>query len=582
MDNPRKKYYKITEKTGSDDIYAILDEIDSDLDEELDNEMNDSDTEFVVEEDIDLRPEAATGVSNILTPNANIHKVSPADNNEFRTRSEKETTEWKWTRIIKPSKKIECKLQQDVLLHFNSNPTPFDVFEKTVDLNKLISHILSQTNLYATQKGRNFVTNDAEMKAFLGMNSIMSINKLPTIEHYWSTDRFIGNQALRDVMTKSRFKQILQNIHFSNNDTADKVDKGNKVRPLINHFNEAFQSAMSNSSIQSIDEHMIKFKGRSSMKQYIKSKPIKWGFKFWFRCDSKTGYLYDMNMYLGRKESTEYNLGESVVLNLASALDDSYCTLVFDNFFASPNLVQTLFDKKIYSIGTVRSNRKNMPKFSPDKSFQRGDSEFKTCKNVICVKWMDNRAVTMIGSNVGDSNQISSVLRRQKGASTKSAVPCPILVKHYNHGMGGVDLCDQYTAAYRLDRRSKFRFYLRIFFDLLDVAMVNSFVVYDKLHPNELSFLDFKLIVSQRLIGSFTTRIRAFPCARPTKRRAVQLVSNESQSHFPEYQETRRRCVYCSVGGIENRTFVMCLTCNMPLCLQKERNCFLFHHQQRL
>ena len=95
MDNPIKKYYKITEKTGSDDIYAILDEIDSDLDEELDNEMNDSDTEFVVEEDIDLRPEAATGVSNILTPNANIHKVSPADNNEFRTCSEKETTEWK-------------------------------------------------------------------------------------------------------------------------------------------------------------------------------------------------------------------------------------------------------------------------------------------------------------------------------------------------------------------------------------------------------------------------------------------------------------------------------------------------------
>ena len=81
-------------------------------------------------------------------------------------------------------------------------------------------------------------------------------------------------------MTKSRFKQILQNIHFSNNDTADKVDKGSKVRPLINHFNEAFQSAMSNPSIQSIDEHMIKFKGRSSMKQYIKSKPIKWEFKF--------------------------------------------------------------------------------------------------------------------------------------------------------------------------------------------------------------------------------------------------------------------------------------------------------------
>ena len=458
MDNHRKKYYNISEKTGSDKIYALLDEVDSDLDDDLDNELNDSDTEFVVEEDVDLRHEATSNVSNILTPTANIHKASSSDKSTVCSASKKETPEWKWSRTIKPSKKKECKLQQNVLLQFDGNPTPFDVYEKTLDLNKLLSDIVSQTNLYATQKGRNFVTNLAEMKAFLEMNSIMSINKLPTMEHYWSTDRFIGNQALRDVMTKSRFKEILQNVHFSNNDTADKVDKGNKVRPLINHFNEAFQTAMSNSSIQSIDEHMIKLKGRSSMKQYIKSKPIKWGFKFWFRCDSRTGYLYDMDMYLGRKESTEYNLGESVVLHLASGLDNSYCTLVFDNFFASPNLVQTLFDKNIYSMGTVRSNRKNMPKFSPDKSFTRGESEFKTSKNVVCVKWMDNRAVTMIGSNVGDSDHISSVLRRQKGASTKSPVSCPILVKHYNHGMGGVDLCDQYTAAYHLDRRSKFRF----------------------------------------------------------------------------------------------------------------------------
>ena len=32
---------------------------------------------------------------------------------------------------------------------------------------------------------------------------------------------------------------------------------------------------VSNDSEQSIDEHMVKFKGRSGMKQYIKSKPIK-------------------------------------------------------------------------------------------------------------------------------------------------------------------------------------------------------------------------------------------------------------------------------------------------------------------
>ena len=57
-------------------------------------------------------------------------------------------------------------------------------------------------------------------------------------------------------MTKSNFKEILLKIHFSDTDTADSNDEGNKVRPLID---------------QSIDDHMVKFKGRSSMKQCIKS-----------------------------------------------------------------------------------------------------------------------------------------------------------------------------------------------------------------------------------------------------------------------------------------------------------------------
>ena len=31
----------------------------------------------------------------------------------------------------------------------------------------------------------------------------------------------------------------------------------------------------------------------------------------------------------------------------------------------------------------------------------------------------------------------------------------------------------------------------------MNVAMVNSFIIYDKPHPNALSFLDFMLVVSE-------------------------------------------------------------------------------------
>ena len=45
----------------------------------------------------------------------------------------------------------------------------------------------------------------------------------------------------------------------------------------------------------------------------------------------------------------------------------------------------------------------------------------------------------------------------------------------YNASMGGVDIIDQKTAAYWLDHKSNFTFYL--FFDLINIAIMNSHIV---------------------------------------------------------------------------------------------------------
>ena len=66
--------------------------------------------------------------------------------------------------------------------------------------------------------------------------------------------------------------------------------------------------------------------------------------------------------------------------------------------------------------------------------------------------------------------------------------------------MGGVDLMDQRTAAYQLDRKSSVTFYLRIFFDLLYIACVNSFLLYNMNHPRQLTLLDNKIVIAKNLI----------------------------------------------------------------------------------
>ena len=72
--------------------------------------------------------------------------------------------------------------------------------------------------------------------------------------------------------------------------------------------------------------------------------------------------------------------------------------------------------------------------------------------------------------------------------------------------MGGVDLLDQKTAVYRLDRKSSDgRYYLRLFFDIMDMCMVNSHIVYKECYPTGMELLDFKVLVAKSLIGSYNS-----------------------------------------------------------------------------
>ena len=113
------------------------------------------------------------------------------------------------------------------------------------------------------------------MKVFFGTNFIMGINKLPSLEGCWSTDKCIRNEKIQNVMTRTRFQSILQNLHFSNNNNDNKTDKLYKIRPVIEHLNKVFAESLFNSLFQSVNEHICKFRGISSMKQYVKNKPIK-------------------------------------------------------------------------------------------------------------------------------------------------------------------------------------------------------------------------------------------------------------------------------------------------------------------
>jgi len=79
-------------------------------------------------------------------------------------------------------------------------------------------------------------------------------------------------------MTVKRFKKILNDNSEAPKRGENGYDKLYKFRPLIDKLNQEFHRQCVATSSQSIDEAMILFKGRSSLKQYMPMKPIKRGY----------------------------------------------------------------------------------------------------------------------------------------------------------------------------------------------------------------------------------------------------------------------------------------------------------------
>ena len=81
--------------------------------------------------------------------------------------------------------------------------------------------------------------------------------------------------------------------------------------------------------------------------------------------------------------------------------------------------------------------------------------------------------------------------------------------------MSGVDIMGQKPAASRLSNKSKYHFFLRKFFNLIDVTHVDNHIVCMKL-GDDISLLNFKIVAANILIGRYRTRKRSFLTSEPS------------------------------------------------------------------
>ena len=146
---------------------------------------------------------------------------------------------------------------------------------------------------------------DQELKAFIGILLYSGYSPLPSERMYWSNDDDLSRPIVRQAMTRSEYLKIKSYLHVQdNNKQKESKDRGFKVRPLIEMINKSFQQFGIFESKLAIDEMIVRYYGHNSLKQFIRGKPIRFGYKLWAACGSD-GFCYKFDLYCGKEERAE-------------------------------------------------------------------------------------------------------------------------------------------------------------------------------------------------------------------------------------------------------------------------------------
>ncbi len=249
------------------------------------------------------------------------------------------------------------------------------------------------TNAELSKKGKKKVSTEI-FNAYIGLELAMSIVQLNNMHDYWSTKMFLGNEDFKRIISRDMFKEIRSNLKFypEYDHAVAVVDPLWHSRVMLHHFMKNAASIAVPRGCSALDENTIRCKARTGARSYMKSKPVKFGIRFYAVVGCQHAYLHSL-WDNGSGNKTNVPPGQSyckvfwqlrgpydrcIDNNLVNTKSPSalWClqmahqtklfkdanerrTLVMDNFYTRHVLarqLKILSDEDIRIIGTVRFN----------------------------------------------------------------------------------------------------------------------------------------------------------------------------------------------------------------------------------
>lgn len=442
--------------------------------------------------------------------------------------------------------------------------------------NNIISLLTKYTNIYITHVRSKYtrdrdarLTDEIEIQALIGLLFLIGAlrSSRQNVLQLWDNSKGNGLESCYLSMSAHRFQFLLRCLRMDDIHHREQrrlIDKLAPIRQIFELFVSSFQKHYAPSEYVTVDEQLLAFRGRCSFRQYIPSKPAKYGIKVFALVDSKTAYTSNLEVYCGKQPTGPYcveNSAKEIVFRLVKPIEGTCRNITGDNWFSSIPLVQALLkEKKLTYVGTLRKNKAEIPKeFLPGKEREINSSRFGFMEDCSMVSYCPkkNKCVLVISSLHMDGK-----IDPQTGEQQK-----PDMITFYNQTKVGVDLLDQLCANYNISRNCR-RWPLVILYNLLNIACINASCIYSANN-------DYKKVVRRTFIGDIAWELikpqierRATIPQVPSelKRRARHLLGVQVEPvHQVEHRGSRGRCYLC--GRSRNKsTRRFCLKCAQWIC----------------
>ena len=445
--------------------------------------------------------------------------------------------------------------------------------------------------------------NEGDIKIFLAHILAMGLTRKSNMTRYWTQDKVLESPWFGKYMSKNSFQLIMANVHLNDNSLQPRqnsmlFDPLYKVRPFVDLLTNKFEDVYKPKSILGFDEGCCPWKGRLNFKCYNPSKPNRFHIKLFAVSESETGYISGFDIYCGKKNrfscakraktlDPECTKTTKVVMGLLerTKLLDRGFNIYMDNYYTSPELMEELYYRNTFACGTVRKNRKGLPVAVSEPKFkERGQMVFRRNGPMLALKWFDKRSVYML-TTIHDAVLIKTgKVNHLDGEDIWK----PKAVQEYIRNMKAVDMGDQIMSYNSILRRSH-KWWRKLFIHLLNMVLLNSYILHKKYAQTKMSHENFTLrVISQWLQEGIEICNWTLP---PLVSNKCEGENRLSERHFPSHipsslgakrSKPSRPCFVCAkiprVEGIavsKKWSSFWCEECKKVLCIEF---CFKTYH----